>query len=121
MNQTRRNPPVSWRLTDDALLVRRMGCCMTGRCCAQYAGTIECPMRQPPSQNPAPQDGLAGHALGHALSRRAVLAGPPLMLAGCVSADYGAVSDGGFVTAPIDMTTVDPSLLRQEVAWHGKE
>lgn len=78
-------------------------------------------MRQPPSQNPAPQDGLAGHALGHALSRRAVLAGLPLMLAGCVSADYGAVSDGGFVTAPIDMTTVDPSLLRQEVAWHGKE
>jgi lipoprotein-anchoring transpeptidase ErfK/SrfK len=78
-------------------------------------------MRQPPSQNPAPQDDLAARALGHALSRRAVLAGLPLMLAGCVSADYGAVSDGGFVTAPIDMTTVDPSLLRQEVAWPGKE
>ncbi len=78
-------------------------------------------MRQPPSQNPAPQEGLAGHAQGHVLSRRAVLAGLPLMLAGCVSADYGAVSDGGFVTAPIDMTTVDPSLLRQEVAWPGKE
>ena len=77
-------------------------------------------MRQPPSQNPAPQDGLAGQR-GPPLSRRAVLAGLPLMLAGCVSADYGAVSDGGFVTAPIDMTTVDPSLLRQEVAWRGKE
>src|ERR1039458_2055107 len=98
-----------------------MGCCMTDRCCAQCAGTTECPMRQPPSQNPARKNGFAARTRGRALSRRAVLAGLPLMLAGCISADYGAVSDGGFVTAPIDITTVDPSLLRQEVAWHGKE
>ncbi len=57
----------------------------------------------------------------HMLSRRALVAGLPLLLAGCVTADYGAVSDGGFITPPIDTTAVDPSMLRTEVAWHGKE
>ena len=57
----------------------------------------------------------------HKLSRRSVIAGLPLMLAGCIATDYGPVNDGGFVTPAIDMTTVDPGLLRQEVAWHGKE
>ena len=74
-------------------------------------------MRKPPIQNPAAKDRISGSAL----SRRALLAGLPLLLAGCVTADYGAVSDGGFITPPIDTTAVDPSMLRTEVAWHGKE
>jgi lipoprotein-anchoring transpeptidase ErfK/SrfK len=57
----------------------------------------------------------------HAISRRSVIAGLPLMLAGCITADYGPVNDDGFVTPAVDMTTVDPGLLRQEVAWHGRE
>jgi lipoprotein-anchoring transpeptidase ErfK/SrfK len=66
-------------------------------------------MRKSPSQNPA-----------CALSRRALLAGLPLLLAGC-GANYGHMSDGGFGIAPVDITTLDPSLLRQEVAWKGTE
>ena len=31
------------------------------------------------------------------------------------------VSDGGFTTPAIDVTTLDPSLMRTEVAWRGKE
>jgi len=58
---------------------------------------------------------------GRALSRRAVLVGLPMLLAGCVGASYGYVSDGGFSIPPVDITTVDPSLLRQEVSWKGKE
>ena len=57
----------------------------------------------------------------HALSRRAVLAGLPLLLAGCAGANYGYVSDGGFSVPPVDISTLDPGLLRQEVAWKGKE
>ncbi len=56
-----------------------------------------------------------------ALSRRAVLAGLPLLLAGCGAANYGMVSDGGFTTPAIDTTTIDSSLLRTEVAWSGHE
>ncbi len=56
-----------------------------------------------------------------AFSRRALLAGLPLLLAGCGAANYGHMSDGGFGIAPVDITTLDPSLLRQEVAWNGKE
>ena len=56
------------------------------------------------------------------LSRRTVIAGLPLLVAGCVSSGgYGVTQDGGFDLTPIDLTTIDPSLLRQEVAWHGKE
>ncbi len=58
---------------------------------------------------------------GRAFSRRALLAGLPLLLAGCAGANYGYVSDGGFSIPPVDISTVDPSLLRQEVAWKGKE
>jgi lipoprotein-anchoring transpeptidase ErfK/SrfK len=60
---------------------------------------------------------------GHALSRRAVLVGLPLLVAGCAGGGYGygSVQDGGFTIPPVDLTTIDPSLLRQEVAWHGKE
>lgn len=56
------------------------------------------------------------------LTRRAVVVGLPLVLAGCAGAgNYGVVSDGGFATPAIDVTTLDPSLLRTEVAWRGKE
>ena len=57
----------------------------------------------------------------HALSRRAVVVGLPFLLAGCAGAGYGLTQDGGFTIAPVDVTTIDSSLLRQEVAWHGKE
>ncbi len=59
-----------------------------------------------------------------AFSRRALLAGLPLLLAGCganYGHNYGHMSDGGFGIAPVDITTIDQSLLRQEVAWNGKE
>jgi lipoprotein-anchoring transpeptidase ErfK/SrfK len=56
-----------------------------------------------------------------ALSRRALIAGLPLALAGCVTANYGPLSDGGFGIAPVDITAIDQSLLRQEVPWKGKE
>jgi len=72
-------------------------------------------MRKPPSRNPAPA------VNSHTLSRRAVLAGLPLLLAGCAGAGYGSVEDGGFNVPPIDVTNIDPSLVRQEVAWSGKE
>jgi lipoprotein-anchoring transpeptidase ErfK/SrfK len=55
------------------------------------------------------------------LSRRAILAGLPLMLAGCVTADYGSVSDGGFIIPAVDMTGRDSSLARTEVDWKGKD
>ena len=61
-----------------------------------------------------------------ALSRRAVVAGLPLLLAGCagggfLTGGYGSVSDGGFIVPAVDITAVDSSLLRSEVAWRGKE
>ena len=73
-------------------------------------------MRKPPSQNPVPQEDFPSHTL----SRRAVLAGLPLLLAGCAGG-YGGMQDGGFNVAPVDVTTMDRDLMRQEVAWKGKE
>jgi len=58
---------------------------------------------------------------GQVLTRRAIVAGLPLLLAGCAGANYGTMSDGGFTTPAIDVTTLDPSLMRAEVAWRGKE
>ena len=58
---------------------------------------------------------------GQVLTRRAIVAGLPLLLAGCAGANYGTVSDGGFTAPAIDVTTLDPSLMRAEVAWRGKE
>jgi lipoprotein-anchoring transpeptidase ErfK/SrfK len=56
------------------------------------------------------------------LSRRAVIVGLPLLAAGCVTGGgYGSVQDGGFTIQPVDLTTIDSSLMRQEVAWSGKE
>jgi lipoprotein-anchoring transpeptidase ErfK/SrfK len=73
-------------------------------------------MRQRPSRNPVPQE-----LPGHWLSRRALIAGLPLLLAGCAGANYGSTQDGGFNIGPVDLTTTDSSLLRQEVAWKGRE
>jgi lipoprotein-anchoring transpeptidase ErfK/SrfK len=56
-----------------------------------------------------------------ALSRRALIAGLPLLLAGCVAADYSGYHDDGFALTPVDTTVVDAGLLRQEVAWKGNE
>jgi lipoprotein-anchoring transpeptidase ErfK/SrfK len=58
---------------------------------------------------------------GQVLTRRAIVAGLPLLLAGCAGANYGTMSDGGFTTPAIDVTTLDPSLMRAEIAWRGKE
>lgn len=58
---------------------------------------------------------------GQVLTRRAIVAGLPLLLAACAGANYGTMSDGGFTTPAIDVTTLDPSLMRAEVAWRGKE
>lgn len=55
------------------------------------------------------------------VSRRAFVVGLPLLAAGCVTANYGSISDNGFTVAPVDMTSLDPSLMRQEVAWNGHE
>src|SRR5882672_9844934 len=56
----------------------------------------------------------------YSLSRRAVVAGIPLLLAGCAGG-YGSFQDGAFTVPPIDFSTIDQSLLRQEVAWRGSE
>ncbi|HEX5507123.1 MAG TPA: L,D-transpeptidase [Pseudolabrys sp.] len=62
------------------------------------------------------------------LSRRTLIASLPVLLAGCagsiglgLGAEYGMVQDGGVTIPAIDLTTIDPSLLRQEVSWHGRE
>ena len=55
------------------------------------------------------------------ISRRTILAGLPLLLAGCVTSDYGAVSDGGFLIPAVDTTAMDSKLMRTEVVWKGKE
>ena len=60
----------------------------------------------------------------HTLSRRSVIAGLPLLVAGCSgSGRFGSstMQDGGFTVPEINLTNVDPSLLRQEVAWRGNE
>jgi lipoprotein-anchoring transpeptidase ErfK/SrfK len=51
-----------------------------------------------------------------------VILGLPLLAAGCVTGGgYGSVQDGGFTIQPVDLTTMDSSLMRQEVSWSGKE
>ena len=60
----------------------------------------------------------------HTLSRRSVIAGLPLLVAGCSSSGrFGSstMQDGGFTVPEINLANVDPSLLRQEVAWRGNE
>ena len=58
------------------------------------------------------------------LSRRSVIAGLPLLVAGCSNSGRfgpGTVQDGTFTVPEIDLANVDPSLVRQEVAWRGHE
>jgi lipoprotein-anchoring transpeptidase ErfK/SrfK len=52
------------------------------------------------------------------------------LVAGCVSSgrfgtfsgsDYGAFQDSAYTVPAVDLSTIDPSLLRQEVAWRGHE
>jgi len=66
-----------------------------------------------PLRNPAPPDVL--------ISRRALVTGLPLLLAGCAGANYGYTRDGGFSIPPVDITTIDQGLLRTDVAWKGTE
>lgn len=53
------------------------------------------------------------------LSRRAFTLGLPLFAAGCMTANYGYVSDGGHAISAVE--NVDPGLMRTEVAWTGNE
>ena len=55
------------------------------------------------------------------MTRRAFVVGLPLFAAGCTTAGYGVVRDGGHMISAVDVTTMDPSLMRQEVAWSGRE
>ena len=55
------------------------------------------------------------------LTRRAFAIGLPLFAAGCNTANYNGLNDGGFAIPPVNVTDMDPSLMRQEVDWNGKE
>ena len=67
------------------------------------------------------------------LSRRSMMLGLPLSVAGCgmgpdgfdgwpgFGGGYGSISDGGFVIPALDSTTIDSSLLRRSVAWRGTQ
>jgi Uncharacterized protein conserved in bacteria len=59
------------------------------------------------------------------ISRRGLLIGLPLFLAGCQTnndrAHYGPVEDGGYKIARIPLDKLDPELRRQEVAYPTKE
>jgi len=77
-------------------------------------------MRQRPSPNTAPQQDPSIHRL----SRRAVVAGLPLFLAGCAGGgfvSYGSIQDGGFTVPAVDTTSMASGLMRTEVPWAGKE
>jgi lipoprotein-anchoring transpeptidase ErfK/SrfK len=81
--------------------------------------SAEYSMRQRPPVKPS---SVRPAASRHALSRRAFVIGLPLVAAGCVNTGgYGTVQDGGFIVPAVDFSTLDPELVRQEVAWHGKE
>jgi lipoprotein-anchoring transpeptidase ErfK/SrfK len=72
-------------------------------------------MSQSKSDFPAGQHGRCG------LTRRAFAIGLPLFAAGCTTADYGGMQDGGFSVAAVNVSNMDPSLMRQEVSWSGNE
>lgn len=68
------------------------------------------------------------------ITRRALLAGLPLLAAGCGMAPqgyeewsprgsgrYGAVQDGGITIPPLDRYGIDASLMRREVGWSGPQ
>ena len=56
----------------------------------------------------------------HLLSRRSLVVGLPLLMAGCASG-YGTVTDNGFPVQGVDVSNINPEMLRKEVAWSGKE
>jgi lipoprotein-anchoring transpeptidase ErfK/SrfK len=53
------------------------------------------------------------------LSRRAVVVGLPLLLGGCVTAGYGPVSSEPHAVPALDMASINPALLRQEVSYRA--
>ena len=55
------------------------------------------------------------------LSRRSFVLGLPLFAAGCVTASYDSMRDGGHLISAVDMTQLDPGVMRTEVSWKGKE
>lgn len=64
------------------------------------------------------------------LCRRSLIASLPILVAGCVSSQrfapvnngpYGIMWDEGTIVPAVDITAIDPNLLRQEVTWHGHE
>ncbi|MDP2409717.1 MAG: L,D-transpeptidase [Pseudolabrys sp.] len=67
------------------------------------------------------------------LSRRSMMLGLPLFVAGCglgpdgfdgwpgFGGGYGTISDGGFIIPALDTTSIDSSLLRRSVAWRGTQ
>jgi len=72
----------------------------------------------------------------HGISRRGVLAGLPLFAAGCATGPsrfdrwtptapdygrYGPIADGTNTIPALDLSTIDASLLRQDVAWRGPQ
>jgi lipoprotein-anchoring transpeptidase ErfK/SrfK len=65
-----------------------------------------------------------------ALSRRAVVVGLPLLVAGCdrggfvdlfSGGDYGIMEDNSHTIPAVDLSTVDRDLLHQVVNWRGSE
>ncbi len=67
----------------------------------------------------------------HSLSRRTVIIGLPLLIAGCDNSgglfdtfsggEYGVTPDSDHTVPAVDLSNVDRSLLRQEVEWRGNE
>ena len=64
------------------------------------------------------------------LCRRTVIFGLPLAVAGCAGSnrfgsflggDYGAIADGEVTVPAVNLIALDPSLLRQQVTWRGRE
>jgi lipoprotein-anchoring transpeptidase ErfK/SrfK len=63
------------------------------------------------------------------LSRRSLLVGLPLLLAGCGvgpggffdGGNYGSFEDNGVLVPALDLTVIDRDLLRTQVAWTGRE
>ena len=67
----------------------------------------------------------------HTLSRRTVIAGLPLLVAGCDNSgglfdafsggEYGTTQDSGYTVPAVDLSTTDRDLVRQGVVWRGSE
>ena len=63
------------------------------------------------------------------LSRRSLVVGLPLLLAGCGvgpggffdGGNYGSFEDGGVMVPALDLTVIDRDLMRTQVAWPGRE